>query len=151
MPLFKKKPFSLLESPKHLDPEEKVFQIRFTKEIFLDYQYPLSRHCCSLTKSLVFICLEAVSLVAIYAFYIRTGICYPDVASKLPMLLSLTINQRICKEVEPLSPKGLDMQGVWEIQFDLWRSFGVWAPGDREGSKLTDWANGSGSPHDSVQ
>ncbi|CAM0945664.1 unnamed protein product [Alopecurus aequalis] len=43
MPLFKKKPFSLLEPPKDLDPEEKVFQIRFTKEIFLDYQEYVKR------------------------------------------------------------------------------------------------------------
>uniref|UniRef100_A0A0E0K148 DDT domain-containing protein n=1 Tax=Oryza punctata TaxID=4537 RepID=A0A0E0K148_ORYPU len=37
MPLFKRKPFSLLEPPKDLDPKEKVFQIRFTREIFRDY------------------------------------------------------------------------------------------------------------------
>lgn len=40
MPLFDKKPFSLLEPPKDLDSKEKVFQIRFTKEIFRDYEYP---------------------------------------------------------------------------------------------------------------
>ncbi|GJN21326.1 hypothetical protein PR202_gb08792 [Eleusine coracana subsp. coracana] len=40
MPLLKRKPFSLLEPPKDLDPKEKIFQIRFTKEIFRDYQYP---------------------------------------------------------------------------------------------------------------
>ncbi|XP_003575146.1 DDT domain-containing protein DDB_G0282237 [Brachypodium distachyon] len=43
MPLFMKKPFSLLEPPKDLDPKEKVFQIRFTKEIFLDYQEYVKR------------------------------------------------------------------------------------------------------------
>lgn len=40
MPLLKRKPFTLLEPPKDLDPCELVFQIRFTKEIFRDYQYP---------------------------------------------------------------------------------------------------------------
>lgn len=40
MPLFDKKPFSLLEPPKDLDSKEKVFKIRFTKEIFRDYEYP---------------------------------------------------------------------------------------------------------------
>lgn len=43
MPLLNKKPFSLLEPPKDLNPEEKVFQIRFTKEIFLDYQQYVKR------------------------------------------------------------------------------------------------------------
>ncbi|KAJ1279519.1 hypothetical protein BS78_04G162500 [Paspalum vaginatum] len=43
MPLLNKKPFSLLEPPKDLDPKEKVFQIRFTKEIFRDYQDYLKR------------------------------------------------------------------------------------------------------------
>lgn len=43
MPLLSKKPFSLLEPPKDLDPKEKVFQIRFTKEIFRDYQEYLKR------------------------------------------------------------------------------------------------------------
>ncbi|KAF8653156.1 hypothetical protein HU200_062602 [Digitaria exilis] len=43
MPLFNRKPFSLLEPPKDLDPKEKVFQIRFTKEIFRDYQEYLKR------------------------------------------------------------------------------------------------------------
>jgi hypothetical protein len=33
MPLFDTKPFSLLEPPKDFDLNEKVFQIRFTKEI----------------------------------------------------------------------------------------------------------------------
>jgi hypothetical protein len=42
MPLLKKKPFSLAEPPKDLDPRELVYQVRFTKEIFRDYQYPLS-------------------------------------------------------------------------------------------------------------
>ncbi|NP_001130568.1 uncharacterized isoform X2 [Zea mays] len=43
MPLFDKKPFSLLEPPKDLDSKEKVFQIRFTKEIFRDYEEYLKR------------------------------------------------------------------------------------------------------------
>jgi hypothetical protein len=41
MPLLKKKPFSLAKPPKDLDPRELVYQVRFTKEIFRDYQYPL--------------------------------------------------------------------------------------------------------------
>ncbi|KAJ4844349.1 hypothetical protein Tsubulata_025250 [Turnera subulata] len=40
MPLLKKKPFSLLEPPENLDPHDLVYQVRFTKEIFTDYQYP---------------------------------------------------------------------------------------------------------------
>lgn len=39
MPLLKRKPFSVLETPDDLKPEEMVFQIRFTKEIFRDYRY----------------------------------------------------------------------------------------------------------------
>ncbi|GJZ83818.1 DDT domain-containing protein, partial [Tanacetum coccineum] len=37
MPLHKRKPFSLLERPDDLKPDELVFQIRFTKEIFRAY------------------------------------------------------------------------------------------------------------------
>ena len=40
MPLLKKKAFPLLEPPKDLDPNELVYQVRFTKELFRDYQYP---------------------------------------------------------------------------------------------------------------
>ncbi|XP_037477898.1 DDT domain-containing protein DDB_G0282237-like isoform X1 [Triticum dicoccoides] len=43
MPLFKRTPFFLLDPPKDLDPKEKVFQVRFTKEIFRDYQEYLNR------------------------------------------------------------------------------------------------------------
>ncbi|XP_048128722.1 DDT domain-containing protein DDB_G0282237 isoform X3 [Rhodamnia argentea] len=43
MPLYKRKPFSLVEVPNDLDPKELVFQIRFTKEIFRDYQEYLNR------------------------------------------------------------------------------------------------------------
>ncbi|KAI3435422.1 uncharacterized protein J3R85_006019 [Psidium guajava] len=43
MPLYKRKPFSLVEVPNDLDPKELVFQIRFTKEIFRDYQGYLNR------------------------------------------------------------------------------------------------------------
>ncbi|XP_043709053.1 DDT domain-containing protein DDB_G0282237-like [Telopea speciosissima] len=37
MPLFKRKPFFLVEPPNDLEPNEQVFQVRFTKEIFRDY------------------------------------------------------------------------------------------------------------------
>ncbi|XP_024987112.1 DDT domain-containing protein DDB_G0282237 isoform X2 [Cynara cardunculus var. scolymus] len=43
MPLHKRKPFSLLERPDDLKPEELVFQVRFTKEIFRDYREYLKR------------------------------------------------------------------------------------------------------------
>ncbi|OEL18747.1 hypothetical protein BAE44_0020233 [Dichanthelium oligosanthes] len=43
MPLLKRTTFSLLEPPENLDPSEKVFQIRFTKEMFRDYQEYLNR------------------------------------------------------------------------------------------------------------
>ncbi|KAF2292108.1 hypothetical protein GH714_011870 [Hevea brasiliensis] len=43
MPLLKKKPFTLLEPPKDLKPHELVYQVRFTKEIFRDYQMYLNR------------------------------------------------------------------------------------------------------------
>lgn len=38
MPLYKRKPFALAEKPKDLKPNEPVFQVRFTKEIFRDYR-----------------------------------------------------------------------------------------------------------------
>ncbi|XWS44546.1 hypothetical protein CRYUN_Cryun15aG0055300 [Craigia yunnanensis] len=43
MPLFKRKPFGLAEPPEDLDPHELVYQVRFTKEIFRDYQEYLNR------------------------------------------------------------------------------------------------------------
>ncbi|CAA0839531.1 Unknown protein, partial [Striga hermonthica] len=38
MPLYKKKPFALVEKPGDLNPEELVFQIQLTKEIFRSYK-----------------------------------------------------------------------------------------------------------------
>ncbi|OMO89494.1 hypothetical protein CCACVL1_07798 [Corchorus capsularis] len=43
MPLFKRKPFGLAEPPEDLDPNDLVYQVRFTKEIFRDYQEYLNR------------------------------------------------------------------------------------------------------------
>ncbi|KAL3528188.1 hypothetical protein ACH5RR_012844 [Cinchona calisaya] len=43
MPLYKRKPFPLAEKPKDLKPQDQVFEIRFTKEIFRDYRDYLSR------------------------------------------------------------------------------------------------------------
>ncbi|KAL5566356.1 hypothetical protein UlMin_029520 [Ulmus minor] len=43
MPLLKRTPFSLAEPPKDLEPHELVYQIRFTKEIFRDYDEYLNR------------------------------------------------------------------------------------------------------------
>ncbi|XP_050205450.1 uncharacterized protein LOC126655355 isoform X2 [Mercurialis annua] len=43
MPLLKKKPFLLFQTPKDLKPNELVYQVRFTKEIFRDYQMYLNR------------------------------------------------------------------------------------------------------------
>lgn len=43
MPLYKRKPFALVERPKDLKPNELVFQVRFTKEIFRDYGEYLRR------------------------------------------------------------------------------------------------------------
>ncbi|MBA0781301.1 hypothetical protein Gotri_002238 [Gossypium trilobum] len=40
MPLFKRKPFDLAKPPEDLEPSDLVYQVRFTKEIFRDYQYP---------------------------------------------------------------------------------------------------------------
>ncbi|KAG6396274.1 hypothetical protein SASPL_142421 [Salvia splendens] len=43
MPLLKRKPFCLIEKPEELNPNELVFQIRFTKEIFRSYNEYLKR------------------------------------------------------------------------------------------------------------
>ncbi|XP_058731136.1 uncharacterized protein LOC131602927 [Vicia villosa] len=43
MPLLRKKPFALTEPPQDLKPEEHVYQVRFTKEIFRNYSDYLSR------------------------------------------------------------------------------------------------------------
>lgn len=54
MPLLKKKQFSLAEPPKDLDPCELVYQVRFTKEIFRDYQEYLNR--INLYRQRVWVC-----------------------------------------------------------------------------------------------
>ncbi|RDY14651.1 Bromodomain adjacent to zinc finger domain protein 1A, partial [Mucuna pruriens] len=43
MPLLRRKPFALAEPPNDLQPYDTVFQIRFTKEIFRDYNDYLNR------------------------------------------------------------------------------------------------------------
>ncbi|KAK4416611.1 hypothetical protein Salat_2486600 [Sesamum alatum] len=43
MPLYKRKPFALVEKPEDLKPQELVFQIRLTKEIFRSYNEYLKR------------------------------------------------------------------------------------------------------------
>ncbi|WZZ37975.1 hypothetical protein YC2023_034234 [Brassica napus] len=48
MPLLKKKPHRLLEPPNGLEPRDLVYQVRLTKEIFRDYQYPSSNSCLGL-------------------------------------------------------------------------------------------------------
>ncbi|XP_024383806.1 uncharacterized protein [Physcomitrium patens] len=42
MPLFKRKPYVLRKPPKDLLPDEDVFKVRFTKEVFRDYKEYLS-------------------------------------------------------------------------------------------------------------
>ncbi|KAF1888018.1 hypothetical protein Lal_00024030 [Lupinus albus] len=44
MPLLRRKPFTLVEPPKDLKPDELVYQIRFTKEIFRDYHSEYLNH-----------------------------------------------------------------------------------------------------------
>ncbi|PON83982.1 WSTF/Acf1/Cbp [Trema orientale] len=43
MPLLKRKPFLLAQPPKDLEPHELLFQVRFTKEIFRDYNEYLNQ------------------------------------------------------------------------------------------------------------
>lgn len=40
MPLLKRKPYTLEPPPRDLKPDETVYQVRHTKEIFRDYEYP---------------------------------------------------------------------------------------------------------------
>ncbi|MQM01478.1 hypothetical protein Taro_034233 [Colocasia esculenta] len=43
MPLYKRTHFELVKQPEDLDPRELVYQVRFTKEIFRDYQEYINR------------------------------------------------------------------------------------------------------------
>ncbi|KAK9011880.1 hypothetical protein V6N11_039955 [Hibiscus sabdariffa] len=43
MPLFKRTPFGLAKPPEDLEPSELVYRVRFTKEIFRDYQEYLNQ------------------------------------------------------------------------------------------------------------
>ncbi|XP_057817503.2 uncharacterized protein LOC131030630 isoform X1 [Cryptomeria japonica] len=54
MPLFKRKPFPLARAPEDIKPNDLVFQIRFTKEIFKDYQEYLER--INLYRQRVWVC-----------------------------------------------------------------------------------------------
>jgi hypothetical protein len=40
MPLYKRQLYTLMKPPKDLKLDEQVFQVRFSKEIFREYQYP---------------------------------------------------------------------------------------------------------------
>mgnify|MGYP007059122059 CR=1 FL=1 len=54
MPLLKRKPYELSNPPDDLNPKDLVFQVRITKEIFKDYQYPIDMFA----YTLLFICLN---------------------------------------------------------------------------------------------
>ncbi|CAM6033742.1 unnamed protein product [Sphagnum compactum] len=54
MPLLKRRPYTVMKPPKDLKPNEEVFQVRFTKEIFRDYQDYLS--CMNLYRRRVWTC-----------------------------------------------------------------------------------------------
>ncbi|KAL5818849.1 hypothetical protein ACOSQ3_022787 [Xanthoceras sorbifolium] len=54
MPLLRRKPFTLAEPPKDLEPYELVYQVRFTKEIFRNYQDYLNR--INLYRHRVWVC-----------------------------------------------------------------------------------------------
>lgn len=77
MPLCKRKPFPLVKRPQDLKPQELVFLVRLTKEIFRDYGYPsllslsLSWNCLSFTPiwgvrfllALSFLCRSSLTLL----------------------------------------------------------------------------------------
>jgi hypothetical protein len=71
MPLLRRSPFSLLEPLENLDPNEQVFQIWFTKEIFRDYQYPFACHYCQLID-LYLICINI--LIKLDNFHTSLGV-----------------------------------------------------------------------------
>jgi len=106
MPLFNRKPFSLLEPPKDLDSKEKVFQIRFTKEIFRDYQYPF---CMTLLHAKLLKSVQKHRCKLNARFLCLLHLQKNNLAMPIRMLVSLTTHQRISKEAKPLSPKSLDM------------------------------------------
>ncbi|CAM6024856.1 unnamed protein product [Sphagnum balticum] len=54
MPLLKRRAYTVMKPPKDLKPNEEVFQVRFTKEIFRDYQDYLS--CMNLYRRRVWTC-----------------------------------------------------------------------------------------------
>jgi hypothetical protein len=107
MPLFDKKPFSLLEPPKDLDSKEKVFQIRFTKEIFRDYEYPFLYDAVAVKFAVI--CPGAFFANGCTRFLCLLHLQFSNLAMQVLKLVSLTTNQRIPKEAKPLSPKSLDM------------------------------------------
>lgn len=69
MPLYKRKPFTLSENPNDLMPQELVFQVRFTKEIFRDYRYKNHDFSSSSFLFIYFIYLIDWFIVFIILFY----------------------------------------------------------------------------------
>ncbi|XP_020226250.1 DDT domain-containing protein DDB_G0282237 [Cajanus cajan] len=64
MPLLRRKPFALAELPVDLKPDELVYQIRFTKEIFRDYHEYLKR--LNLYRQRVWMCKVTGKTVLTY-------------------------------------------------------------------------------------
>lgn len=97
MPLLKRKPFTLLEPPKDLDPCELVFQIRFTKEIFRDYHDYLER--INLYRQRVWTCKVAG----------KTNLTYEE---------ALVSEQRATEKVQQF-PKELVAHVLHTVQFSM--------------------------------
>ncbi|KAK3211369.1 hypothetical protein Dsin_016075 [Dipteronia sinensis] len=97
MPLLRRKPFTLAEPPKDLEPHELVYQVRFTKEIFRNYQDYLNR--INLYRHRVWVCKSTG----------KTNLTYEE---------ALVSEKHAAEKVQEL-PKELVAPALHTIQFSM--------------------------------
>ncbi|XP_019458270.1 PREDICTED: DDT domain-containing protein DDB_G0282237-like isoform X2 [Lupinus angustifolius] len=97
MPLLRRKPSALAEPPKDLKPDELVYQIRFTKEIFRDYHEYLN--FLNLYRQRIWMCKVSG----------KTGLTYEE---------ALVSEQRATEKVQQF-PKELTAPALQIIQYSM--------------------------------
>ncbi|XP_020201968.1 DDT domain-containing protein DDB_G0282237 [Cajanus cajan] len=85
MPLLRRKPFSVAEPPDDLEPHESVYQIRFTKEIFRDYNDYLN--CLNQYRKRVWMCKVTGKTCLTYEEALVSEKCATEKVQQIPQEL----------------------------------------------------------------
>ncbi|KAK2966250.1 hypothetical protein RJ640_008233 [Escallonia rubra] len=110
MPLYKRKPFHLVETPKDLKPHEPVFQIRFTKEIFRAYGFIFYFLC------FFEILCEYLNRINLYRQRVWT--CKVSAKCNLTYEEALVSEKRAAEKVQQF-PKELVVPVLRDVQFSM--------------------------------